>query len=469
MRIFDVNMSKGSLFFLLLAAAAALTLSCSREEIPAPPHVEELPEAEILAMVRSDVPNSAFYKDIFLDGGCELNPGVKENGIVINGRLPYALEKAGIKSAEYFLATVDDVSNGWTENDHDLQTLIMVGNPDDVNGVLLYPDGQPRFRMIYMFGGHSNPHGSSLGAGGRSRVKEFYSNGGSYVGSCAGAFLAGGYADGRRRNYFNILNNANMNSTEVGSSSIDMAMESDIFSKYYGPSKGYLVSGIRHNGGGYLDMGQAPEGTEVIALFKDQAGRDSSKRPFYDQPSIWAYKASEYSGRLVVTGSHPEDAPSGNILNLTASMFRYAWDGVGRAFVKDVLRSGDLIPVNPGIGDMQCHHFVLCPAADVSNLSVRVEFSGDYDMQIFLKRDSFAFPDANPDYSAQSSSGGKCVLTTGPLEKGLWYVTVRCATTVDAKEIVTIPSAGLGHWFAYSGRTDVLNGVPYSIMAEWNY
>lgn len=462
-------MSKGPSLVLLLACAAALTLSCSREEIPVPPPVEELSEAEILAMVRSDVPNSAFYKDIFLDGGCELNPGIKENGIVINGRLPYALKKAGIESAEYFLATIDDVSNGWIQSDNDLQKLIMVGNPDDVNGVLLYPDGQPRFRMIFMFGGHSNPHGSSLGYDGRSRVKDFYSNGGSYVGSCAGAFLAGSYADGRRRSYFNILNDSNMNSTDVGNSSIDMQLESDIFSKYCGPGKGSLVPGIRHNGGGYLDIGQAPEGTEVIAVFKDQAGRDSSKRPFYDQPSIWAYKASEYSGRLVVTGSHPEDAPSGNILNLTASMFRYAWDGVGKAFVKDVLRSGDLIPVTPGIGDLQCHHYVLCPAADVEKLSIKVEYSGDYDMQIFLKRDSFAFPDADPDYSVQSSSDGECILTTGPLEKGLWYVTIRCATTVEAKEIVTIPSSGLGHWFAYSGRTDVLNGVPYSIMAEWSY
>ena len=140
-----------------------------------------------------------------------------------------------------------------------------------------------------------------------------------------------------------------------------------------------------------------------------------------------------------------------------------------KAFVKDVLRSGDLIPVRPGIGDLQCHHFVLCPAADVSELTIRVEFAGDYDMQIFLKRDSFAFPDADPEYSVTASSDGKCILATGPLDKGLWYVTVRCATTVNAKEIVTVPSAGLGHWFSYSGRTDVLNGVPYSIQADWKY
>ena len=458
-------MKKG-LFVLTVLAAV---LACSREEIPEPVRVEELPESEILAMVRTDVPNTAFYKDLFLDGGCELNPGIKENGVVINGRLPYAVEKAGIKTAEYFLSTIDDVGNGWIQSDYDLQKSIIIGTDEDSNGVLLYPDGQPRFRMIYVFGGHSNPHGSTLGAAGRKNVKTFYDNGGSYVGSCAGAYLSGAFADGGRRNYFNVLPNANMNSTDVGGSSIDMQFESDIFSKYYGPAKGSLIKGIRHNGGGYLDMKQAPEGTEVIAVFKDETGRNSSSKRYYNQPSIWAYKASAYSGRAVVTGSHPEDAPSGDILDVTASMFRYALDGVGRAWVKDVLRSGDLIPVTPGIGDLQCHHFVLCPAADVKDLSITVYYQGDFDMEIYMKRDSFAFPDASPDYSSTESSGGRATLATGPLEKGLWYVTVRCATTVDAKEIVTRPADNLGRYFLYYGKKDVLNGVPYSIQADWTY
>lgn len=462
-------MSKYPSFILLTALAAALTLSCQKEIIPAIEPVEELSEEEILSLVRTDVTNTAYYKDIFLDGGCELNPGIKENGVVINGRLPYALQKAGLTDAEYFLSTVDDVGEGYTTSDLKLQTEIISGTPDDLNGVLLYPDGEPRFRLFFAFGGHSNPHGSSLGLNGRERVRTFYERGGSFAGSCAGAFLSGAYANGRWRNYFNIWKGGNMISTDVGNSSIDMLIDSDIFSQYYGPSKGSLIKGIRHNGGGFMDTRRAPEGTEVIALFKDEAGRNSTKENYYDQPSVWAYKASAESGRLLVTGSHPEDAPSGDILNLTASMFRYAWDGAGTAKVKEVLRSRDLIPVRPGIGDLQCHHFVLYPAADVENLSIKVSWSGDYDLELYLKRDSFAFPDADPDYSSTHSSDGSNTLVTGPLEKGLWYVTVRCATTVGAKEIVTDPASGKGRYFLYYGKKDVLNGVPYSIMAEWDY
>ena len=175
-----------------------ITLACCTKEpvTPAPPPLPEPDEAEILAMIPTNVPNTAYYKELFLDGGCELNPGIKENGIVINGRLPYAIATAGIKSCEYFLSTIDDVDNGYIPSDLQLQTDIISGTPEDLNGVLLYPDGEPRFRMMYVFGGHSGPHGKTIGVHGRRLVNVFYTNGGSYVGSCAGAYRAGRYAGG---------------------------------------------------------------------------------------------------------------------------------------------------------------------------------------------------------------------------------------------------------------------------------
>lgn len=455
----------------LIALFAAL--SCGKDPVPAP-RVEELDEAEILAMVRTDVPNTAFYKEIFLDGGCELNPGIKEKGVVINGRLPYALEKVGIRHAEYFLSTVDDVGDGFTDSDQALQSELIRGTADDLNGVLLYPDGAPRFRMLYVFGGHSGPHGETLGTTGRSRVKTFYENGGSYVGSCAGAYLAGKYAAGGVMPYFNIWEGGKMVGTGVSNSSIDMEMVSETFEKYYGPSWGTLVTGARHNGGGFMDT--APVGTEVIALFKNEAGRNSRNARFYDRPGVWAYKASAKSGRLVVTGSHPEDAASGPVLDLTASMFRYAWDGSGAATIKGVLRNGDMIPMTKGtddndpactaIGDLQCHHFVIHLPAAVPALTVEVRGQGDYDLEVYLKKDDFAFPENAPDYSAQTP-GGHQTLVTGPLEAGLWYVTVRCATTVTATEVITDPARNLGRRFVYTGKTGVLNGVPYTISAAW--
>lgn len=465
---------------ILAAFSLAAASSCVKEDngINDNPTEEELTESEIFAKVRNDVMNTAFYKEIFLDGGCELNPGIKQNGVVINGRLPYALAKVGIKDgdAEYFLSTVDDVGNGYTETDRALQTDIFSGTSQDTNGVLLYPDGEPRFHLFYSFGGHSGPHGKTLGATGRMNVNTFYTNGGSYVGSCAGAYLAGKYASGSVSNYYNIWKEGNMKGTGVGNSSIDIGICSDIFSKYFGPANGTLVKGARHNGGGYMDVKRAPEGTEVLGIFQHQKNSDSSREGFFNQPGVWAYKASRESGRLVVTGSHPEDAASGDILNMTASMFAYAQDGSGIAKIKGVLRNGDMIPMTrrtedntpqyTAIGDLQCHHFAIWLGKDVPSLTLSVQSSSDCDLELYLKKDNFAFPENDPDYKSMSG-GGNQTITTKKLEKGLWYVTVRCATTVTSTEKYIDTTKKLGRFFVYSGNTEVLNGIPYNIVATW--
>ena len=464
--------------FSILILAAALTMaatSCVKEDNGGDAG-EELSDDAVLRLVDRTTVNTAYYKDIFLDGGCELNPGIKENGAVINGRLPYALEKAGIGEAEYFLSTINDVDNGYLPSDKSLQTRIFSGTAEDVNGVLLYPDGEPRFRMFYSFGGHSGPHGETLGEAGRANVNSFYSNGGSYVGSCAGAYLAGQYASGRALTYYNILKGGNMKATGVSNSSIDMEILSDVFHDYYGPETSTMVTGARHNGGGYLDVNRTPEGTEILARYLNQKGKNSSSSGFYGQPAIWAYKESPETGRLVVTGSHPEDAPSGDILDMTASMFGYARDGSGIAKVKGVLKNGETLhmtrgtadndPLHTCIGDLQCHHFVIYLPKSVKKLTLDLYGRKGFDLELYLKKDAFAFPDNAPDYSS-SAGGNSQTITTGPLEKGLWYVTVRCATSVTATETVIDKSKNLGRYFKYSGNTEVLNGVPYEITASW--
>ena len=76
---------------------------------------------------------------------------------------------------------------------------MIIGNDNDANGVLLYPDGAPRFRMVFNRGGNSQTHGQSLGYEGRRRFYYFFNNGGSYSGVCAGAFLAATSVDGNSR------------------------------------------------------------------------------------------------------------------------------------------------------------------------------------------------------------------------------------------------------------------------------
>ncbi|MGC9316222.1 MAG: hypothetical protein ACP5G4_11450, partial [bacterium] len=112
-------------------------------------------------------PVEGYYKDLFMDGGANLTSRTT---------LP-AADTLGLQME--FLATSSST----------FQNSIMVENDDDYNGYLLYPDGSPRFRVIYTNGGSATSHGNSLGETGRQRIRDYFGAGGCYTGSCAGAFI----------------------------------------------------------------------------------------------------------------------------------------------------------------------------------------------------------------------------------------------------------------------------------------
>lgn len=458
-------------FMIAIAAvlAGAVAASCGKSSSEG----KDLTDSQILAKVPKDVVNTAYYKDVFVDGGCDLNSGIKVGNTYVNGKLPFALARCGFDKVEYFISSS---ATGYGAGEVTLQNSIVAGNDKDENGVLLYPDGQARFRLFYSFGGHSNDHGTTLGSLGRARVNDFYAGGGSYVGSCAGAYLAGKYASGKQKNYYNIWAGGNMVATSVSNSTIEIEMTSKTFQQYYGPADGTLVVGARHNGGGYMDSAGAPKGTEVIALYRNAEGKDSKYSGFYGKPAVWAYKESQASGRMVVTGSHPEDESAGDVYDLTSSMFKYAWDGAGCARVKHVLHNGQTVsmtkktaesqPDNTAIGDLQCHHFVLYLPKGVPSLSVELQGSGDYDLSLYLKKGTFAFPEASPDYKSEEA-GPRQMIQTGHLASGLWFVTVKCMSAVTATDTYIDEAGKKGRYFDYTGKTGVLNGVPYTVRASW--
>lgn len=84
-----------------------------------------------------------FYKDIFMSGGANLT----------SRKTLHAAESLGL-TYEYY-AGKDPVQ----------QNKLLIGTADDENGLLLYPDGQPRFRMLYVNGGAATKHGMSLTPG----------------------------------------------------------------------------------------------------------------------------------------------------------------------------------------------------------------------------------------------------------------------------------------------------------------
>ena len=384
-----------------------------------------------------------YYKDIFMDGGVSLTSRTSLS----------AAESLGL-TLEY-LATSDEA----------IQTDLMIGTGYDTNGVLLYPDGQPRFRLIQTNGGSATGHGNSLDSIGRERVRTFFNNGGCYTGCCAGAFISSiSYeATGIWEAYYHIwlgrTRSTGLASTYTGHFITDDSPLLD-YSDFGGDM---YVASIYHNGGCYAreDIDFPPE-TEILLRY------DYSSMGMHEKASCWAYKDSDTSGRLVVIGSHPEGVGSGERLYLMEAMLQYAMAGQGNPAVKCTLAygvtrymdksTGDDDPAYTKIGDKQYHHFILYFPEAVHNFRVTIDGEDAYHLNIFAKHEDYAFQ-SSADYFDISPTADK-TLYVPELSAGTWYIGVECADTIETIE---------HSWgYEYTGAIDVLNGIAYAIIAGWD-
>ncbi len=420
---------------------------------------------------------SGYYKDIFMDSGIELNtyssiPAVDFLGLTMERFT--SLDKK----------TYDDEDNpySWTTGgsayDKQLQHDTFVGSSMDENGVLLYPDGAPRFRLVYLNGGQSTNHGRSLGPEGVANYKKFYDAGGSFVGTCAGSIMPskGRWLKAGPKDYPEYFGAwpGYITGTGLNVSATGLYVEENCpLLKYYDFGGDMYIDSVRHNGGCYMHEEEYPEGTEILFRY-DGYKQYETKYPV--KPNIdkkvnaWAYKASGNTGRLVVTGSHPERMMSGERLQMFAAMMRYALDGNGDPVLKGELANGearemvkgtkDNDPAFTKIGDKQYHHFVVNVPEGVKSLRIdlkSVKGNKDYDMFLFAADGKFAFNDV-AEYGNMTHGFDKYLVIDNP-KAGQLYISVYCNTTVTALENERGQQ--------YIGRTDVLNGVPYKLKVDF--
>lgn len=420
----------------------------------------------ILALVISTVLTiqlsaQGYYKDIFMDGGIKLTSMT---------RLPAAdllnLEVENFASQRY-TSTFPP-----TRLDSVRQNSLIIGTEEDINGILLYPDGAPRFRMIFTNGGKASSHGGSLLAEGRERYRNFVKNGGSYVGSCAGAYLSSAGTMNAdtvtlRENYLGIWPGVTKG-TLLNNSATGLFVEKNSPLLKYSDFGGDLhIDNVRHNGGCFaFDETMFPEGTEVLLRYDYPPVK--GKRDFHREINAWAYKESINTGRVVVTGSHPEAVTSGERLDLMAALILYGLDGNGVPVIKGELKKGkkremykstyDNDPLLTMIGDKQYHHFIVEIPATARNITITLEGALKYDLFLYMKKDDFAFR-GEADYT-DMGLGAEKQFSFESIDKGEWYIGVECNTTVDVVK---------REWgYEYTGKTDVLNGVPYSIVVNWD-
>lgn len=418
----------------------------------------EKARAEVLSRSRG------FYKEVFMDGGI---------GLTSRYSLP-AARFLGVEM-EYYAS---EATKNLSQKDTLMQNRIFCGSENDTNGWLLYPDGAPRYRMIYVNGGKARKHATALGDEGRSRIQAYVAGGGSYLGTCAGAFIAS-EASLRARGVEG-LTNADIywrlwpgyaQSTRLLKSRTELNLpKKSALLRYYDFGGDRQVAQVRHNGGCLAHDGafrSLSAGTEPLALYRF----DNTEKVKIDGTiAVWGYKANAESGRVVLCGSHPESVSEGERLEFMSAMMLYAMDGNPQPKIKGVLNKGEVREMNKRtednnpsytrIGDRQYHHFEIDVPRNCKKAVVKLEgYEGEdkFDLTLCAKRGELAFHDNTLLKSV--SRGCKKSLTIENPKAGKWFVSVFCETTV------TSLTGKYGTY--YRGRIAVLNGVPYKISVEY--
>lgn len=462
-----------------------------------------------------------YYKTLFIDAGimldsfCSTDP---ESELY----LPF-LTSMGLENDYEYLHT-----SGTSDFTKTAQASLISGTdgdsnfPSDKNGVLLYPDGEPRFRMIFVNGGTSETHGTSLGADGRGRIKRFVDRGGSYIGACAGAILAATNVDGVNHynnadetvtNYTFGLWPGNASHTGWPANFGEEGINSDIYTgititDYFAEKSPALAAGtiepVRHHGGVYAMAKYVTPGNAAYSGDTYVLGRYAycywqegwpSKASHYVNPenlsdasniflgtgrdhdgeaAIWAYKPSDdaYKGCVIMSGSHFETSTNEDQIEYFSSMIQYGLNGNGsyqrcRNLTLGTTRNMNSTTYsetgdnwNAKIGDRQYHHFKLATTEDIQDFELLLESNYDknsgIDLYLCLHKGGYAFI-SNSEY-VLTNKGGQKSFHIKNLPAGTWYASVFCATTVDTTEKIQTP-----RYLKYSGHTEVLDGIAYSI------
>ncbi len=425
--------------------------------------VPAMAESKKYAQSRAEVLSrgKGYYKEVFMDGGVALTS---------RRHLP-ATQLIDIEIDNFVSADIKKL----TKADTLQQKSIFCGNKHDTNGRLLYPDGAPRYRMIYVNGGKSGAHARSLAEEGRQRIQEYIAAGGSYVGTCAGAYIASsGSVRSTGLKYSDIywgLWPGWAQSTRLTKSNTAMKLpKKSPLLRYFDFGRDRTVEEVRHNGGCSAYDGndnKMPKGTEVLARYIF----DNTDRVKIDgKASVWSYKANKESGRIVMCGSHPEGVATGERLEFMAAMMLYAMDGNPAPKVKGTLKGGEVREMNKltedndpaytRIGDRQYHHFRLEVPRKCKKMTITLEgYKGTRGLNLTLcaKRGELAFHDN----TLIKSVGPYCkerIVVENP-KAGEWFTSVFCEST----PITTVTKYGTH----YRGRIGVLNGVPYKISVEY--
>lgn len=261
--------------------------------------------------------------------------------ILINGG--YKLSASGTAAPKALGWSYDTFWN----NSFSTNRAYFDGSSSDLNGALLYPDGQERYVGVFYNGGSAG-HGRYIG---RQSVPAFVEQGGFYTGSCAGLFMALAY----RYDLVPDLK-AGSNSGISGWHTVTVDPTSS-FAPYLQKYVPDLSMRVQHFYGPILKEKWTPPDVELIGTIS----RAASSIRHMNGTFMSTFSQQDGEGPVFLNVSHPEYGGSGPRLGWQMAALEMVRDH--KDMVPDIkgnLVKGDIVTmtgVGQKVGDKQYHLF----------------------------------------------------------------------------------------------------------------
>ena len=304
---------------------------------------------------------------------------------------------------------------------------VIGGNSNDSNGALLFPDGQARLPVIYVNGGKATSHQNALGAAGRAAIRAFVSAGGSFAGSCAGAWVAM-----NQKLYPGSASNRGGSGTQTVTFQDDGNPVSEFLKEHNTP---LVVTGVPHYGG--------PAFHKQVAG-ADYYGKVTSTNVSHTRNSLFtvAYQPLNEDGTpvdgrggVVISGSHPEYGRKQSHTVLMAAMLNLAADMAQvTPHVKGELPLGQtlqMVGATEKVGDSQYHRYIIDVPEGLEEL--RLSSSAPLTTEMYVGMGDMA-------HELDAQYSGDEIVIVNPTS-GQWAVSVK-------------------------GTHNVLNGVAYELAID---
>ncbi len=357
----------------------------------------------------------------------------------------------------------DFLGLGLSLADQDRFFELIAGREADRNGLLLYPDGAPRYRIMAvgkavqrngkfqggLMGTILDGTHPFLNQPANVNLIDFVENGAGYIGFCAGMQLM----DDFRIMPLGVQTYLYPPNPFTGASKFN--------GKY--TSLGVTLDSVLQWGGTYVSNPDHVPGLEEIATAR--VVWDLGHRRF---GATWRYQDPQDAdkGRLLFSGFHPEMNSEQAAIDLVTGYFTWAAAANAPAPIKATLANGATHVVDQEtfstqwnrikIGDGQYHHYRIQPSSSNRGPYLRVTVTGEAgaNLHLFLNQGGPAFKGAS--VVEDITDGDRKVLTFDALTYGDWYLAVKGADLPDE------------YYIQNDQGIDVLNGLGYSIHAEWS-